>query len=119
MSSIRLLGAIVLFGQITKKGPVAPPAVGNQPIPPKTSGGQLLTKEMVSKLPANESNYLINRKPIVDAILKELRANRTICVSSFAQRNNYDTDTVDAVMYLLGKMGVVRLSSNSPKTWSL
>ena len=119
MSSIRLLGAIVLFGQITKKGPVAPPAVGNQPIPPKTSGGQLLTKEMVIKLPANESNYLINRKPIVDAILKELRANRTVCVSSFAQRNSYDADIVDAIMYLLGKIDVVRLSSNSPKTWSL
>lgn len=114
-----VLGAIVLFRQMAKQGPAAPPAVGNPPIPPKTSGGQLLTKEMVSKLPANESNFLISRKPIVDVILKELRANRTICVSSFAQRNNYDTDTVDAVMYLLGKMGVVRLSSNSPKTWSL
>ena len=83
-----VLGAIVLFRQMAKQGPVAPPAVGNPPIPPKTSGGQLLTKEMVSKLPANESNFLISRKPIVDVILKELRANRTICVSSFAQRNN-------------------------------
>ena len=78
-----------------------------------------MTKEMVSKLPANESNYLINRKPIVDAILKELRANRTVCVSSFAQRNSYDADIVDAIMSLLGKIDVVRLSSNSPKTWSL